>query len=274
MEGTDSGVDNVSWNGFRRAILAPRSSSAIPGEHAVRRITVYLRLSVVNVDYRLASEHLFPTAVEDCIAALKWTIENTAVLKTDLKKSFIVGGDSAYGNMTAIVTHEARDDTFFKGRQPTGQLLREPFVARILRYTQSSDFKSQVLSVDGNKDVPPFRSAVLYEMFDRLQRYQPDPADPRSSPLLYPSHAGLPRAFIQAMELDDDAIVYAQALREAGVETRLEVYRGVSRGLHYSYLTMAAVGMVLEGSVHGLAWLLVGSDVSWIWSLGFNAIMS
>ncbi|KAI0776528.1 hypothetical protein BD413DRAFT_222819 [Trametes elegans] len=213
-----------------------------------------------------------------CILTISKTTENTSVLKTDLKKGFIVGGNSAGGNMTAIVTHEARDDPFFEGRQPTGQLLREPFVAHPVVYPEH--FKSQLLSVDGNKDVPPFRSAVLYEMFGRLradanyERYQPDPADPRSSPLLYPSHGGLPHAFIQAMELDNNAIVYAQALREAGVETRLEVYRGVSRGFHYLYPTIASVRMVLEGSVRGLAWLLVGSDVSWFWSLGFNAIMS
>ncbi|KAI0776527.1 Alpha/Beta hydrolase protein [Trametes elegans] len=220
----------------------------------LRRLAVDLGLSVVNVDYRLAPEHVFPTAVEDCIAALKWTVENTAVLKADLGKGFVVGGDSAGGNLTAIVTHEARDDRFFEGRRPTGQLLRELFVAHPAAYPEH--LKSQLRSVTENKDMQPLTSAALFDMFER---YQPDPADPRFSPLLYPSHAGLPRAFIQAMELDpirDDAIVYAQALRDAGVETRLEVYPGVSHGFHYPYPTIAAAGKVLEGSVRGLVWLL------------------
>lgn len=53
--------------------------------------------------------------------------------------------------------------------------------------------------------------------------YNPPPADPRFSPLLYPSHANLPRAFVQGMELDplrDDAREYARALRAAGVTVR------------------------------------------------------
>ncbi|KAI0776522.1 Alpha/Beta hydrolase protein [Trametes elegans] len=223
-------------------------------DYALRRLAVDFKLSVVNVGYRLAPEHVFPTAPEDCFAALKWTAENTTLIKGDLGKGFIVGGHSAGANLSAVVAHEARDDPFFEGRRLTGQLLREPSVVHPATYPEN--LKSEFRSFEENKDIQPLPSATIIGMFDR---YQPDVSDPRFAPLLYPSHAGLPRAFVHAMALDplrDDGVVYAKVLQEAGVETRLEVYPGVSHGFHYNYPTISAAEKVREGAVNGLKWLL------------------
>ncbi|KAJ3006800.1 hypothetical protein NUW54_g3799 [Trametes sanguinea] len=66
-------------------------------DYTMRELCVKLGLSTVNVGYRLAPEHPFPTPVEDCLAALKWTVENTSLLKADLSKGFVMTRSSKGG---------------------------------------------------------------------------------------------------------------------------------------------------------------------------------
>jgi acetyl esterase/lipase len=64
----------------------------------------------VNVEYRLAPDYPFPTWIHDSWDALKWCAENAEELGADLKKGFVVGGGSAGGNISAVLTHLARDE--------------------------------------------------------------------------------------------------------------------------------------------------------------------
>ncbi|OSC98338.1 hypothetical protein PYCCODRAFT_1523426 [Trametes coccinea BRFM310] len=220
----------------------------------LRELCVTLGLSTVNVGYRLAPEHPFPTAVDDCLAALQWTAENTTLLRVDLSKGFLVGGMSAGANLSAVVSHIARDDPFFEGRRLTGQLLREPLVCHPDAYPER--WKSELRSIEENKNIPPVTREFLDLFFGW---YNSPPHDPRFSPLLYPSHKGLPRAYIQCMELDplrDDGVVYAKALLEAGVEAKLDLYPGVSHGFHYVWPTIKTADKVREDVVEGVKWLL------------------
>ena len=77
---------------------------------------------VVSVDYRLAPEHRFPAAVDDSYAATKWAAENAAAIDGDANK-LAVGGESAGGNLAAVVSHLARDS---KGPAIAYQLLAYP----------------------------------------------------------------------------------------------------------------------------------------------------
>ncbi|KAH9855243.1 Alpha/Beta hydrolase protein [Lenzites betulinus] len=220
-------------------------------DYFFRRLAVDLKLSIVNVDYRLAPEHPFPTAVTDSLAALKWTVLNAALLKADLTKGFIIGGHSAGGNICAVLAHEARDDSFFheQGRQLTGQLVREPFICHASVYPKK--YKAELRAMAEHSDPLPVRTVIGL--------YNPPPSDPRFSPLLYPSHRGLPRTFLQGVGLDplrDDARVYAMALREADVELQFIEYPGVTHGFHYTFPTLKAAVKVREDLIRGIKWLL------------------
>ncbi|CDO77116.1 hypothetical protein BN946_scf184592.g12 [Trametes cinnabarina] len=188
------------------------------------------------------------------------TVENTSLLKADLSKGFLVGGMSAGANLSAVLAHIVRDDPFFEGRRLTGQLLREPIVCHPDAYPE--EWKSGFRSMEKNKDMPPVTRALLHQFFGW---YAAPAADPRFSPLLYPSHAGLARAYIQAMELDplrDDALVYARALRHAGVAVRLDLYPGVSHGFHYVWPHLKASAKVRSDLVEGVKWLLSQENTS------------
>ncbi|KAI9067419.1 hypothetical protein FKP32DRAFT_1564064 [Trametes sanguinea] len=223
-------------------------------DYILRQLCVKLELTTVNVEYRLAPEHPFPTPLNDCLAALKWTAENPSLLQADLAKGFVVSGHSAGANISAVLAHIARDDPFFEGRRLTGQILRDPSVCHPDAYPEH--LRSEFRSMEENKDVPPVTRSIM----EKLRRWHnAPPQDPRYSPLLYPSHSGLPRTYIQAMELDplrDDALVYAKVLREAGVNVKLDFYRGVSHGFHYNWPAIKASERVRADFVVGIRWLL------------------
>ncbi|OSD07113.1 hypothetical protein PYCCODRAFT_1442525 [Trametes coccinea BRFM310] len=223
-------------------------------DYILRQLCVQLQLSTVNIEYRLAPEHPFPIPLNDCLAALKWTAENPALVQADLTQGFIVCGHSAGANISAVLAHIARDDPFFEGRRLTGQILRDPSVCHPSAYPES--LKSDFRSMEENKDVPPVTRSVI----EKLRRWHnAPPHDPRYSPLLYPSHKGLPRTYIQAMELDplrDDALVYGKVLREAGVEVKLDFYTGVSHGFHYNWPALKVSEKVRNDFLEGIRWLL------------------
>ncbi|KAI0323835.1 hypothetical protein GY45DRAFT_1289798 [Cubamyces sp. BRFM 1775] len=223
-------------------------------DYALRIQCVKHNISVVNVEYRLAPEHPFPVPINDCYDALRWTASNTALLKADLKKGFIVGGESAGGNMSAVLAHIARDDPFFEGRRLTGQFLCEPVVCHHEAYPES--LKSKFRSFFEQTGEPTLPRCMLEQFY---AWYDAPPSDPKFSPLLYPSHEKLPRAYIQAMGLDmlrDDALVYADVLREAGVEVSVDLHPGVPHAFYYSFASLSAAAKVRDGTDKGLKWLL------------------
>ncbi|KAJ8502095.1 hypothetical protein ONZ51_g145 [Trametes cubensis] len=219
---------------------------------------VKYKLSIVNVEYRLAPEHPFPTPLNDCYDALRWTASNTSLLKADLGKGFIVGGESAGGNMSAVLAHIVRDDPFFEGRRLTGQFLCEPqrdicsCAGAIYPNRLKSKFQS-LFELTGEPTLTEWMLTPFYAW------YNAPASDPRFSPLLYPSHKGLPRAYIQAMGLDllrDDALVYAEVLREAGVEVEIDLHPGVPHAFYYCFPFISAAAKVRDGADRGIEWLL------------------
>jgi acetyl esterase len=166
---------------------------------------------VVTVDYRLAPEHRFPTAPEDCYAALLWTVANAADLDIDPTR-IAVGGESAGGNLAAVVALMARDRG---GPDLALQMLEVPVtdISDGAGTHPSTSLFGEGYGLD-RLEMDAFSSAYL-----------PDPgsgANPYASPLLAPSLSGLASAHVITAEYDilrDSGEAYADRLEAAGVPT-------------------------------------------------------
>jgi acetyl esterase len=169
---------------------------------------------VVSVDYRLAPEHKAPTAAEDCYAALLWTAQNAQALNIDTSM-LSIGGDSAGGNLAAVVALMARDRN---GPAVMFQLLEVPAVDLTLSHPTIAEFG------DGYYlSKAMMQSAADYYLADPSQA-----SDPYVSPLFASDLSGLPPAYVMTAEFDplrDEGEAYAARLSEAGVA--VGVYRGL-----------------------------------------------
>ncbi len=185
---------------------------------------------VVSVDYRMAPEHRAPVAVEDCVDATTWVGVNGDVLRADTSR-MAVAGDSAGGNLAAVVAQVLRDhgDT---------RLRHQALVYPATDATQSSPSVRE----HANAAVLTKRSMDAYR--DHYVPAGHDLRDPLVSPL-FGRLDGLPPALIQTADLDpirDDGIRYAEALRDAGVAVRLTNYLRVPHGFAFMPGAAPAVG--------------------------------
>ncbi|KAB8291547.1 hypothetical protein EYC80_006348 [Monilinia laxa] len=187
----------------------------------------------VNVDYRLAPEHPFPTGINDAFDALKWTASHVDELKVDPSKGFLVGGISAGANFSSIVSHLYLDE---KLSPPlTGVYLSIPPV---------------------NKDAPLLNREVA-QIFDKY--YAAREPSPLATPVLFPSHKDLPPTYFQICGLDplrDEGFIYEDLLKESGVETKTQVYPGLPHGFWSWFPEAEFSKKFVEDCKDGLSWLL------------------
>ena len=174
---------------------------------------------VVTVGYRLAPEHPFPAAVEDCHAALRWVASAAEEIGADPTR-LAVGGDSAGGNLAAVVALLARDEGEI---DLAGQLLVYP----------NTDLLAEGGSITENNDDWLFnhQSVEWYR-----KHYLADPLDgenPLVSPLRAKDLSDLPPALVITAEYDplrDQGEEYAARLSEAGATVELTRYPGMVHG--------------------------------------------
>ncbi|KAH8987912.1 alpha/beta hydrolase fold-domain-containing protein [Lactarius akahatsu] len=95
-------------------------------DYFMRNLSTELQVTTLNVEYRVAPDHLFPTQLNDSHAALKWAVANVDALSVSLKKGFLLGGCSAGGTLSAGLSIRVRDDPLFSDTPVTGQYPRCP----------------------------------------------------------------------------------------------------------------------------------------------------
>jgi len=174
---------------------------------------------VASVDYRLAPEAKYPVAAEDSYAALQWIVANAARLKINPWR-VAVGGDSAGGNLSAVVALMARDRG---GPALVYQALIYPVT------NHSLDTPSYHENATGYVLT---REAMRWFWRHYLARDEQG-REPLASPLMAPSLAGLPPALVITAACDplrDEGEAYAARLRDAGVPVTLTRYDGMFHG--------------------------------------------
>jgi acetyl esterase len=176
---------------------------------------------VVAVDNRQAPEHKFPAAPEDCFAATQWVATHPGDLQGDPLR-LAVGGDSAGGNLAAVVTQMAREHG---GPALAFQLLIYPAVD----WRADAGYPSWQDNAQGyGLDKP------LMDWFaDHYLRSAADRTNVLASPLLAPDLRGLPPALVITAEFDilrDEGEAYARRLQEAGVPVTVHRYLGMVHG--------------------------------------------
>jgi acetyl esterase len=184
-----------------------------------RALTNAAGCMVVAMEYRLAPEHKFPAAPEDCYAATQWVATNAAAIGGDPAR-IAIGGDSAGGNLTAVVAHMVRDRG---GPTLRYQLLVYPV----------TDYHFDTASYRENAEGYLLTKDAMVWFWNHYLRSAADGNSPLASPLRAGNLRGLPPAMVLTAEFDplrDEGEAYAARLQEAGVPVTLRHYEGMIHG--------------------------------------------
>ncbi|MFV8127148.1 alpha/beta hydrolase [Streptomyces syringium] len=234
--------------GPRPALVFPHWGGFVTGDldtslTAATRIADLVGAVVVSPDYRLAPEHPFPAGLQDCYAALEWTVDHAAELRIDAGR-IGVGGFSAGGGLATGLALLARDH---KG---------PPLRCLYLLFPQLDD-RLETLSARDFVDTPMLDRANLAVSW---QHYLGSGAATHyAAPARAEDLTGLPPAFVGVCEFDplrDEGITFAHRLIQAGVKTELRHYQGAfhaSIGLAHAAVSQRMVTDQVDALCHYLA---------------------
>jgi acetyl esterase len=189
-------------------------------ETMARKLAERTSCAVVLADYRLAPEYPYPTAVDDSYAALEWAAAHLEEITGRADVPLVVAGDSAGGNLSAVMALRARDRN---GPKIALQVLIYPVTDADFDRPSYLDPENQLILT---------RDAMVW-FWDH---YVPDAArrtEPDASPLRAPDLSGLPPAVVLTAEHDvlrDEGEAYADRLKDAGVPVELRRHAGQTHG--------------------------------------------
>jgi len=187
-------------------------------DNPCRALAAATGATLVSVDYRLAPEHRFPAAVDDCLSATRWVAAHAEELGGDPDR-LVVLGDSAGGNLAAVVAQLSREG----GPKIAYQVLIYPVV----------DCMPRTASYAQNADGYLLTAAAMQWFFDLYMNGPGEASDPRLSPARATDLAGLPPALVFTCEFDplrDEGEAYAERLRAADVPVKLHRFDGMIHG--------------------------------------------
>jgi acetyl esterase/lipase len=232
-----------------------------------RATGIYYSATVVSISYRLAPENPFPAAVYDAIDSGGWVAANATseLLGADPTRGFILGGASSGGNLAAVLSRYFQRPENQLPWPLTGQWIG---IAELLDDSDSSmsnipeRMRMHFQSRGQNKSAPILDAAALVAGAKTLQ------CKDLTSELRFPrttTEADLmalkdqPRTYFQVCGMDplrDDGLIYDEMLREAGVSTRMDLYKGCPHGFWLVVPEQDTARRAVEDIVMGIGWLL------------------
>jgi acetyl esterase/lipase len=195
--------------------------------HMVAHLARQMGVRALAVDYRLAPEHPFPAALEDCVAAYRWLLKQGIA-----PESIVVAGDSAGGNLTLTTMLWLRDHG-------------DPLPAAAACLSPATDMTEREEIRRGFDPILHPRALIGFRASYVANN---DPSDPLLSPVYADLH-GLPPLLIHAGEdeiLCGDCVRMAEVARQAGVETRVEVYPRMWHVWHMNFAELPEGAAALE----------------------------
>lgn len=211
-------------------------------DHVCRDLCAGSGSAVIAIDYRLAPEHRFPAAVDDCLAAVRWVEQHADALALDPAR-IVVAGDSAGGNLAAVTALRIRDEG--------GPALR----AQVLVYPVTDYHTPPTRSYIENQSGYSLTRAAMIRFWNDYLANERDIVNSHCCPLRAPSLADVPRALVVTAEFDplrDEGEAYANRLFDAGVRTTLWRYDGLIHG----FLRMGpACAKAREALLRTAAWI-------------------
>lgn len=193
--------------------------------------------AVVSVDYRMAPEHKFPAAVEDCAVATRFVAEHARDLGIDASR-IAIGGDSAGGNLAAVMALMARD----------GQL---PAVVCQLLIYPATDMAMTSVSARSFQDGVPLTSKTMKWFIDHYLRTEADRIDWRASPARAATLAGTAPALVVTASFDP--------LHDEGADYAIRLEREGVRVIHVNYADQIhgfmSMGKIIRASGTALAYI-------------------
>ena len=215
-----------------------------------RRIANDAGCLVLSVHYRLAPEHKFPAAFDDSVAAMHFAVEHADQIGADPAK-IAVGGDSAGGNLAAVVALRARDEGGPK------------IAAQLLIYPVTDYHTPGTPSYEENADGYGLTRAGMEWFWGHYLADASHGTHPHASPLRANNLAGLPPAYVVTAEYDplrDEGEYYGQALQAAGVPTEIVRCDGVNHGFFFFVGIVDKSGAAMDAAC---AWInrTIGANI-------------
>ncbi|GAW21629.1 hypothetical protein ANO14919_111520 [Xylariales sp. No.14919] len=206
----------------------------------------------VNVEYRLAPEFPFPTAVYDAYDALEWVADHTADLGIDPARGLLVAGESAGADLALAAAYLWTE----KGNTPRVTGVYSSVSSAASLQTVPRKYKSQFMSMDECADAPVM-SAEAADFIKSI--YKPAPDSPLAYAVAVPNPSIMPKTYFQACGRDpfrDCTLIMEKVWRDAGVSTKIDVYPDMPHVFWVLGLQIEETVKHEKDSEEGLVWLL------------------